>query len=83
MVLKGAMLNPVKPTMTPGTDGSKIEDLRWSRHLSISALASKAGITPQYLRRIISGQRSGSLECQEGIARALDVPLEEIQRTAP
>jgi len=83
VVLKGAMLIPVKPTMTPGTDGPKIEDLRWARHLSVSALASKAGITPQYLRRIISGQRSGSLECQKSIARALDVPLKEIQRTTP
>jgi transcriptional regulator with XRE-family HTH domain len=74
------MLGPVKPTMTPGSNGPKIEDLRWERHLSVSALASKAGITPQYLRRIISGERSGSLECQESIARALDVPVEEIQR---
>lgn len=72
-------MNPVKPTTTPAPNGQKIEDLRWDRRLSVSQLASKAGITPQYLRRVCKGQRGASLETQNNIATALEVPVEEIQ----
>lgn len=71
---------PVKPTTIPRANGPRIEDLRWDRHLSVSALAEKACITPQYLRRIIKGERRASTEVQGRLADALDVPVEEIQQ---
>ena len=82
-VPKGARVEPVKPTTTPQSNGPRIEDLRWDRRLSVSALAEKAGTTPQHLRRVIKGQRVASLELQGRISDALEVPIEEIQQDAP
>lgn len=82
-VPKGARVELVKPTTTPRSNGPRIDDLRWDRRLSVTALASKAGITPQYLRRIFKGERMASLDVQNRLAHALDVPVEEIQQDAP
>lgn len=76
-------MNLVNPKTTPAPDGRKIEDLRWDRRLSVPALASKAGITPQFLRRICKGERGASLDVQQRLADALGSPLEEIQQAAP
>ena len=64
----------------PRPDGSKIRDLRWERRLPTRELASKAGITPQYLNRIMCGTRGASLRVQKALAAALSVPVEEIQK---
>jgi transcriptional regulator with XRE-family HTH domain len=63
----------------PRANGSKIEDWRWRRHLRTTELAERAGISRQYLNRILRGKRGASLEVQEAIADALGVPVEEIQ----
>lgn len=78
--LKGARMNPVNPKKTPVQNGPKIDDLRWDRRLSVSELANKAGITPQYLRRIFKGERRASLVVQQSLADALNVPISEIQQ---
>lgn len=75
-------MTAVKPT-TPSPNGARIEDWRWIRRLSVPELANKAGITRQHLKRICKGERGASLDVQQRIADALDVPVEEIQRTAP
>lgn len=71
----------MKPT-TPPPNGARIEDWRWTRRLSVPELATKAGITRQHLKRICKGERGASLDVQQRIADALDVPIEEIQRPA-
>lgn len=63
----------------PRPNGTKIEDLRWEKRLPTTVLASRAGISRQYLNRIMRGTRGASLEVQKAIAQALDVPVEEIQ----
>lgn len=75
-------MTPVSPKTTPVPDGTKIEDWRWNRHLTVTELARKAGISRQYLNRIRNGHRGASLDVQTRIADALDVPVEKIQRNA-
>lgn len=83
MVPKGATMALVNPETSPAPSGEKIEDWRWKRHMSVPELASKAGITRQYLKRICKGERGASLAVQQSIAAALDVPVSEIQQDAP
>lgn len=73
----------MKPKTTPPTNGDKIEDWRWTRRLSVPQLARKAGITRQHLGRVLKGECGASLDVQQRIADALDVPVEEIQQAAP
>lgn len=82
MVPKGATMALVNPKTTPAPSGDKIEDLRWKRRLSVPELASRAGITRQYLKRICKGERGASLAVQQSIADALEVPVTEIQENA-
>jgi transcriptional regulator with XRE-family HTH domain len=74
-------MTPVRKTI-PEPDGTKIEDLRWSAHLTVTELASKADISRQYLNRIRNGHRGASIDVQKRIAQALNVPLFKIQRDA-
>lgn len=61
-----------------GQRPSKLEHLRAQRGMTQSALAVKAGVARETVRRIESGTVGCRLTTLYRIARALDVPVEEL-----
>lgn len=62
--------------------GETIRKARQDRRLSQSELARRAGISQNYLSQIESGGRPGSLDILTLIAKALDIPPEELVKAA-
>jgi DNA-binding XRE family transcriptional regulator len=58
--------------------GQRIKRLRKTGDLTAAAIASAAGITPQYLHAIERGQYSPSDEVKLRIAKAMGVEVGEI-----
>ena len=57
----------------PESIGAKVKSLRFSRSMTISALARTAGITERAIRYIESEQRTPSIEVIKKLAAALEV----------
>lgn len=65
-------------------DGDKIRRLRKERNLSVTQLAQRVGIAPQYLSLIELGVRkTPSIDTLAGIARELDESLGDLVVIAP
>lgn len=62
--------------------GSRIAELRRERGLTQLDLASQADLHRPYLTGIEGGSRNPSLDALAKIAKALDVPLIELFRSA-
>lgn len=71
----------MKPGIDPRIDGAKVEELRWRNGLTGTELARRAEISRQHCVRIRRAGYDASLAVQARIAKALGVPVEEIQRS--
>lgn len=71
----------MKPSrIDPRIDGSKVEKWRLERGLSGTELARLAKISRQHCVRIRHSGYDASLAAQSRLAKALEVPVEEIQQ---
>lgn len=62
--------------------GRCIRFLREQRRLTLEQLASKAGITYQYLSGVETGKENFTISVLEGVATALGIPVEALIATA-
>ena len=62
--------------------GAAIRDLREQKGLTLEGLASKAGISYQYLSGIETGKENFSIRILEQITRALEIPLWQLVEKA-
>lgn len=69
----------MKARIDPRIDGAKVEELRWRNGLTGTELARRAQISRTHCVRIRHNGYDASLAVQARLARALDVPVEEIQ----
>jgi predicted transcriptional regulator/transcriptional regulator with XRE-family HTH domain len=65
------------------TLGQRIRHLRRARGLTLAALASEVGTASSALSMIENGRREPRLSLLQGLAAALDVPVEELLRPEP
>lgn len=70
----------MKARIDPRIDGEKVEELRWRNGLTGTELARRAQISRTHCVRIRHRGYDASLAVQARLAKALDVPVEEIQR---
>lgn len=66
----------------PRIDGAKVENLRVQRGLSGTELARLAHISRQHCVRIRHDGYNASLAAQSRLAKALEVPVAEIQQAS-
>lgn len=69
---------PLELAMELSETDSRIRTFRTYRKLSVSDLASAAGISQPYLSEIESGKKTGSVDVLKRIATALKVDLDDI-----
>ena len=62
---------------------SRLKVERTRRDLSASALATRVGLTQQTISALETGVQSSSEENARKIARALDLPFDELFETRP
>jgi predicted transcriptional regulator/transcriptional regulator with XRE-family HTH domain len=65
------------------TLGQRIRHLRRARGLTLAALAGEVGTASSALSMIENGRREPRLSLLQGLAAALDVPVEELLRPEP
>jgi len=71
----------MKARIDPRIDGDKVEELRWRSGLTGTELARRAEISRTHCVRIRKAGYDASLAVQARLAKALEVPVEEIQRS--
>jgi transcriptional regulator with XRE-family HTH domain len=60
---------------TPRQMGKRLKRLRVAKDLSQAALASRAGLTREYINKLEAGKQDPSLTTISALAKALGVPV--------
>lgn len=55
-----------------------VGDVRYAKGMSLRELSERAHVSKSYLQRIEAGEAAPSLEVMVRLARALDVPLDDL-----
>jgi transcriptional regulator with XRE-family HTH domain len=63
--------------------GQRLKSLRWQRQLSLAGLSALTGISTSTLSRLESGGRKPTLELLLALARAYQVPLDDLVGAPP
>lgn len=63
---------------TPTQMGRRLKALRAKNELSRQALATKAGVSREYVRKLEAGRYDPTVGTLQKIAKALGVPLTEL-----